>query len=139
MKAISDELGLCCPYLFDTLGFALVEETFDQDSFGNSTAVLESRDLRLRFVRDRGQVFADIGSMVEPELWWDITLIVPLLGSRQPEQPEVSEVERLATYIRDNYQSLIKLFSRDRFYGTKLKLERLRKDRSEQIFKSFPV
>ena len=39
----------------------LVEQTFDEASFGNAVATLDLRGLRFRFVRDRGFVTVDVG------------------------------------------------------------------------------
>jgi len=48
------------PWLFEELGFRVVEDHFDPKSFGNSFVTLGSPGLQVRFVRDRGQISAEV-------------------------------------------------------------------------------
>jgi hypothetical protein len=44
----------------------LEREMYDEDQFGNAEAVFSIGSLRLRFLRDRGQEFLELGSLAEP-------------------------------------------------------------------------
>lgn len=48
-------------------GAELVRETLDPGSFGDGEVVFRVGPLLLRFIRDRGQDFMDLGSTMDPE------------------------------------------------------------------------
>lgn len=56
-------------------GFRIVRSEFDPRHFGDSVVTLQSDALRLRFVRDRGQVILDVGPTSEPDTWWGFLAI----------------------------------------------------------------
>jgi hypothetical protein len=55
--------------LLEGLGFTKVEERYDKAAFGNELVVFESDVLRLRFLKDRGQIFVELGPTSEPRRW----------------------------------------------------------------------
>jgi len=60
------------PWLFEDLGFRVTYSEYDPAHFGDSIAILDSDALRLRFVRDRGQVMLDVATPAKPEVWFGI-------------------------------------------------------------------
>jgi hypothetical protein len=55
-------------------GYAVVEERYDEDSFGNAVVVLERNGTRVRLVRDRGEWFVEVagaseGDWFAPVVW----------------------------------------------------------------------
>ena len=42
--------------------------------------MLRSGDVRVQSVRDRSQIFADLGAAAEPETWFDAALVMEALG-----------------------------------------------------------
>lgn len=67
--ALKDQVFTHLPWLFDELGFRMVEDRYDPKDFGNALVILESAELRIRIVRDRGQIFTDVASLLEPDRW----------------------------------------------------------------------
>lgn len=60
------------PWLFEELGFRLTYSDYDAAHFGDSTVILNSDRIRLRFVRDRGQVMLDLATVAESERWFNL-------------------------------------------------------------------
>jgi hypothetical protein len=47
----------------------VAEEIYSRQNFGDALVVLEGKGMRIRILRDRGQTFVDIGSVMNPEAW----------------------------------------------------------------------
>ena len=47
------------PFLFSETQFRVVKLEYSSEHFGNAIMVLEDEDLRIQFVKDRGQIFFD--------------------------------------------------------------------------------
>jgi hypothetical protein len=58
------------PWLFEDLGFRVAYSDYDPAHFGDSMVILNAERIRLRFVRDRGQVMLDVATRAEPEEWF---------------------------------------------------------------------
>ena len=87
------------PWLCSDLGLRIVEDDFRPESFGNSFVTLESDFLRVRFVRDRGQVWADIGSVDAPKKWWHLLFVLEVIRGPVPEP--TYELEQAASLLRE--------------------------------------
>ncbi len=61
------------PYLFQQYGFSVIHQEYYPEHSGNALVVLQSRDERLRFIYERGQVFVDAGPLTAPENWSSTT------------------------------------------------------------------
>jgi hypothetical protein len=62
---MSDLLQDVAPHFAPLLskhGFTIVDEHYDREHFGNVLVVADSKDLRLRFTKDRGQRFVEIAA-----------------------------------------------------------------------------
>ena len=73
--------------LVDRHGFTVVDYQYSPERFGNASVVLQSSGpLRLRVGRDKGQLFMDFGSVVEPDYWLDVHFVLDhVLGPGRPE------------------------------------------------------
>jgi hypothetical protein len=73
----ADAISPAAHALLDELlrrGFAVVEERYDEDSFGDALVVLERNGTLVRLVRDRGQWFVEVadaagGDWFAPVVW----------------------------------------------------------------------
>jgi len=81
---LKQQLGENCPWLFEELGFVVVYHDYAPVSFGDSLVILESPVLRVRFVRDRGQVLAAVGSAADPGKWWPVTFVLEAYEANCP-------------------------------------------------------
>jgi hypothetical protein len=92
------ELTEQVPRFFDELGFRIVQDEYDANSFGNSVLTLESHELRLRFIRDRGQLFGEVASPSEPDNWWNLEDVWDILGMQGLERG--SELKAFAEALK---------------------------------------
>jgi hypothetical protein len=59
-------------------GFSLLEEREEPDHFGNALAVFQSPLIRLRFIRDRGDILVDVAENGQEERWHKLENILRL-------------------------------------------------------------
>lgn len=131
---LKQEVAEQLPWLFQDFGFRVVEDDFDPKSFGNSFVTLESPALRVRFIRDRGQVSAEIASGSEPRMWWNLEHVCELIAGRSVEPGfELSSVSAL---LRNNLPALMEALGPN-FPETKRELERRAEERKRSFLRRF--
>ncbi|HEU4451962.1 MAG TPA: hypothetical protein VFR81_02845 [Longimicrobium sp.] len=92
--------------------------------------ILESRGvLRLRVVRDRGQVFVDFGSSVDPGSWLDGSFVLDhVLGSgrsRIDDPPRGISLEAFGELLGTHFERIEKAFRRSTYMDTRSAVRRL--------------
>jgi hypothetical protein len=101
---------------------------------GDSLVVISSDQMRLRFVRDRGQLFLDFQPpWAGPKSdWYSVDLVRRLLdGQRQESAESKDHVE----FVREHFAEIESLFSdRAAFAVTGPQLDELKKLRSKERF-----
>jgi len=117
------------------LGFTVVSEQ-TSDAFGDALVVLRSGDLQLRVVRDRSQIFADLGSVAEPAIWFDSSLVMRALGlTNRPAfggtDPRIV-LAGIAAFLNSMWPELIAMFDTRRFAATKRELDRIREEQAAE-------
>jgi hypothetical protein len=127
---LKQQLGENCPWLFEELGFVVVYHDYAPASFGDSLVILESPVLRVRFVRDRGQVLAAVGSVADPAKWWPVTFVLEAVRGKLPE-PNF-ELAVVAASVRDNLSGLIEAMG-PKYAETKQELERRGAERIRRL------
>jgi hypothetical protein len=85
---------------------------------------LESDTLRLRFIRDRGEIRAVLASISEPETWWDLVSLLEVIHGEKPEP----QLEGVAPLVRTNHSHLVQALG-PQLSETKKELERLQEER----------
>jgi hypothetical protein len=130
---LRNEVVMQLPWLFDELGFRILEEGHDRESFGNSFVTLGSPSVYLRFIRDRGQIFGEIASHTEPNAWWDLHWISELIPGSSYPLPELIPV---ATLIRSNFSLLSEYFG-SKYHETKRELWRREEQRKKEGLRRF--
>jgi hypothetical protein len=114
-------------------------ESESESSFDNAFVVLQSNELRLRVLRDRGTVFLDIGSLVEPSTWFDSAVVADWLslsdsgGIHGSDVPTV--LASIAELMRGVGLELRDAFSASRFAAVKAQLIKTRDARAARLFK----
>lgn len=107
------------------LGFAIVSGRVS-DSFNNALVVAQSGDVRIRIVRDRDQVFADLGSAAEPDTWFDSAVVMDALGLTRTGGFGGRDVEGVLTgllaFLKSVWPELLSMFGKQRFVATKRRL-----------------
>jgi hypothetical protein len=120
------------PWLFQELNFKIVEDAYASKDFGNSFVMLESSSLRVKFIRDRGQIFVRVASLFDPANWWDIDDICELILHKKIE-PEF-DLEAVATLLRNNIPALIDCLG-PKFNETRRELKKRIKLREREVLK----
>ncbi len=128
---VLDEIRPWFSFLSKDYGFYQVE-AYNSASFGDSLAVLASDNFRIRFIRDRGQIFIDIGSVVKPDEWFDLSLVKALIEGNLADGAEA--IQDLAVFLRNNYSAVKDLFEEKKFIETEKALRELEKLRAQNMF-----
>jgi hypothetical protein len=115
------------------LGFRIVGEE-KSEAFGDALVVLGSGDVRLRIVRDRSQIFADLGSIAEPDAWFDSTIVMQALGlATSPAfggtDPRIV-LPGIAAFLKSVWPELMRMFEARNFAATKRQLTELQEARA---------
>jgi hypothetical protein len=123
------ELKVDYPWLFE-MGFAAVYADYSWRHFGNSEVILKSSELRLRFIRDRSQVFVGVAHPADPDAWWDLWHILDFLSGKPAGELEFFvpaerrfRLDELTQQLRDNYPEILRRFTVE-WSSTKPELER---------------
>lgn len=130
---LKNEVVTQLPWLFDELGFRIAAEGHDRKSFGNSFVTLVSPAFQLMFVRDRGEIGAEIASHSEPNTWWDLHWISELIPGSGHPLPELLPV---ATLIRNSFSLLSEYFG-SKYHETKRELRRREEQRKRDGLRRF--
>jgi hypothetical protein len=118
----------------------LIHESYDQQNFGNAEAVFEIGHLRLRFIRDRGQDFVDLGSSTSPGHYYlfdDVSVMMrweslnDIVGVDEP-----ISLNKALGYIQNDLDKLDKAFSAEEIISTNAKLKSAERQRTKAMFSS---
>jgi hypothetical protein len=128
-------------FLIDSLAFLYTSGRFRFADSGTSTSfggdaflVLASDGLRVRLVRDRGQLFMDFQSAEETgEMdWYSIDVVRRLLTGERQESAELSQ--EYAAFLEAHLDEIERRFAGDGFAVTRRELKDLEKRRAKELF-----
>ena len=130
-------------YLFDEYGFRTQSERHFE-SFGNWVYVFESASCRIRFFKDRFDVFVELGPLWSPPSWnvgpWIglkvvLTLLVPDADFPWPSamSPDREQLEGMAKIFRPYCRQACELFGENSYPLNQERLEKIR-DRQDDEF-----
>jgi hypothetical protein len=121
-----------CPFLLTSPRYRFVDSEVGS-SFGDAYIVLESNALRLRFIRDRGQLFLDFQSPSQTgeRHWFSIDVVRRLLTGDQPESAELDA--DYATFLEGNLEEIESRFAQ-RLDETLGHLRELERARAKELF-----
>lgn len=113
-----------------------VVESKEFDSFGDAIVIAEIGNIRVRFVRDRSQLFADFGSVHTPDATYDSAVVFELLGLSSnagfhgdDAESELSAVRGFLTAFRSELDGLL---GAEQFKETNERLATLRQRQSQR-------
>lgn len=119
---LKKEIAESIPGLLEELGLRVVKDQYLPKSFGNSDVTLQSPELLVRFVRDRGHVHAEVPPPTAPTSWWPLGFVLTAIQGQIPEgQFGLLGAARL---LRDNFRELADALG-PRLTGTLRDIERL--------------
>lgn len=131
------------PFFSDLLyehGFRVIAETHEPQSFGDGLLILESKDFRLRFVRDRGQVFADVApSGQADDDWHQLQRVLEFLDGRdtKTDARRAAGLDELSVRLKASYAKVQALFEKEAYPSERDALKSFEKEKSAQMFGNF--
>ncbi len=128
---VLEEVKPLFSFLFENHGFSLLE-AYDSPSFGDSLVVLTSIDFRIRFIRDKGQIFIDIGPTSKTDKWYDLDLVKTIVDGNLGEQ--APELEDFAVFLENNYITVKGLLVDEKFEEMERAIKQLQDFRAQQLF-----
>ena len=93
--------------------FSISLDHYDPKAFGNCVITLRSEDFLVRVIRDKGQVFTEIGLSSAPETLWDLGVLVAFLEGSRDVPGLLALDEELALFQRHRDRILNKTLLRD--------------------------
>ncbi len=105
----------------------------DEDffNFGNAYSIWRYGNLNLRFVKDRGQLFLDVGSKYD-EIYYTFDVLSVFMGWKTIEQLKSTNIYldlvlQIKLIKKDNL-TLQNFFSKENYKTTKLNLQKIEND-----------
>jgi hypothetical protein len=114
MAGLAEELKGSCLNILRARGFVEFSSTYHPTTFGDSSVGFANGSFRVRFVRDRGRVYADVASLSAPNSWQSL---VEVLGAVETPRATLTQNLRhddLCSLVRaldDNYETIAEHFS----------------------------
>jgi hypothetical protein len=103
------DLAPCFSFVADK-GFAQADAACDPLAFGNAFVLMAGQPFSLRIVRDRGQVFADIGT--DGNVWDDLAAVLEYIHPSVPDDHigAPPDLERLAGLLEQYWDKVVHLY-----------------------------
>lgn len=122
MNDFQEEIKNNFDFLFDIYGFSFVEEdAFDED-FKDVIYIAQTKEVRIRFIKDRADFFLDVGSISEPEKWYRSYKILNWLKADKyitDEFKPVNKIKNVSKILRQHCKLVINFFSIENYKNTK--------------------
>ena len=119
--------------LLSSLHLKVIDHS-ESTSFDNASVTLEGGDLRVRIVRERSQVFVDLGPVWDPQTSFDSAVVMDYLGLSDDagfhDRDAGAVMQGLGSFLRSFSGELSEKFSRADFAVTKAELTTLRNARA---------
>jgi hypothetical protein len=135
MQDILEHLVRYWSFLWPSARYRITDSTVSTHFGGDAYLVVASEALRLRFVRDRGQLFLDTqppwaGKTAE---WYSSDLVYRLITGQRLASAELDEAS--VAFVRDHLTEIEALFSsKESFKMTKVELDKLKNLRAKETF-----
>lgn len=134
MNDILEFLMKYCSFLYETNRFKFADSLVSSSFGGDSVLVLTSDTLRLRFVRDRGQLFLDVQSVHQKNKkhWYSIDLIWRLITGQKQRSAELNK--DYTVFLRDHLDEIERRFSANCLHETVEALGKFEQIRAKELF-----
>ncbi len=124
-------------FLEQARGFRLAGDEVGESS-GDALVDFESPTLRVRVLRDRGQVFLDVAPAGDPPTWFDLPLLLGFLGEQEAADTLLAggqrDVHEVAGLLRAYYDGIERTLGASRSPDVVRRLTQLRLARADQRF-----
>lgn len=123
-----------CQFLFTECGCRFADSHVSKSFGGDAWLILSAKNVRLRFVSDRGQLFLDFQTVGDQgdKSWYSCDIVRQLVTGedRCPAQMDEGNAEFLKTY----FARIEELFSAEKLPEVRRQLTKLEKLRSKRLF-----
>lgn len=122
-------------YLLDDPTFLKTEEIYKPEHFGDALLIFQSSELAVRFVRDKGQVFVDIGGVRDGDDWHNLQNVLQFLKGDESHSIESAawDLAEMGSELKANYDKVRELFKADNDTSIRTGLEVFEKRKSQEI------
>lgn len=131
MEEILKYIKKHCSFLYSPHKFQIVESE-SSDSFGDALVILEDEDLRLQFVKDRGQLFLDFQPISNKKEWFSIDIVKQLVTGNIEPSAEIDS--KKVEFLKNQLDEIKRHFSPKNLKGTIKKLKDLERARAKRLF-----
>jgi hypothetical protein len=131
MEKVLQYIKKHCSFLYSPYKFQIVESE-SSESFGNALVILEDEDLRLQFVKDRGQLFLDFQPTSNKKEWFSIDIVKQLVTGNIEPSAEI-DTEKVE-FLKNHLDEIKDIFSPKNLTGTIKKLKDLERARAKRLF-----
>ena len=119
---------------FEKYGFRSIDEQHHPADFGNAFITF-ANGFSLRVIRDRGQLFVEVGPPLSTDDWYDLRIVLAFLGeTSEMQSPDEAGLDELRVKFEPYYNRIHNLFSVDNFPATKIQLDQFRTERARKLF-----
>jgi hypothetical protein len=118
------------PWLFEDLGFQITYSDYSPAQFGDSTVILDSDSLRLRFVRDRSQVMLHLAARSEPEEWFGLHSLYEVIHN-ESIKPRYT-LNAIGDLLKQEFPALVEALGA-KLFETQKKVEQRRNERLKTL------
>ena len=121
---------------FTSYGFRPAEQVSAPASFGDALARFEGPDFQLRVLRERGQLFVEVGVVNQTDDWFDLRKVLEFLGEAGSIslEPDEQGLDLLRIKLEKEYQRIRELFAPDRFGLNRISLREFEKEYARRRF-----
>ena len=121
-------------FLYAPDRFRFVDSRTSTSFGGDAFLVLASDVLRIRLVRDRGQLFMDFQATAERDDrdWYSIDVVRRLLTGERQDTAELSP--EYARFLEEHLDEIEKRFSEEELANTRKALKELERIRAKELF-----
>lgn len=109
-------------FLFNLYGFSFVEKDALDEDFKDLIYIVQTKEVRIRFIKDRADFFFDVGSVLEPDKWYGFYKILNWLKTNKHINDEfkpVNKIKNVSKILRQHFELITKPFSLENYKNTK--------------------
>ena len=119
--------------LFSAYHFRIIE-TESSESFGNALVILNHKDLLLKIVKDRDQIFLDFqpSSKKGKFNWFSIDIVKQMITGKIEPSAEMNS--KNIEFLKNNLDKITQIFSKESTPDTIQELKKLERERAKRLF-----
>lgn len=123
-----------CSFLFTKCGCRFTDSEVSTSFGGDAWLILSAKNVRLRFVSDRGQLFLDFQSVGDQcdKSWYSIDIVRQLVNGEDRYHAQMDEGN--AEFLKSHFAKIEELFSAESFPKVRRRLVKLEQLRSKRLF-----